>query len=96
MEDKELKNVYIFETHEIWQEYGEVHISNDTHHIVWNADSLFNDIPWLLRMALDARKHDKEFVFESIGGQIKNYFEKQHILDKHYEKIKNNSSTKNS
>lgn len=85
MGDKELKYVYISETHEIWQEYGEVHISNDTHHIVWNADSLFHDLDGLMYFATNARKSDEERVIGAIKKQIEKY-----------EKRENNSGSKNS
>ena len=93
MENKELTEVYINETHTLWQEYGEVHILNDTHLIVWNADSLFKDIPNLLRIALEAKKDDKEKIFIDIGSELKDYFEKEYILNKHYEEAKNNATT---
>lgn len=94
--EKKVKDIYIHETNTLWQEYGEVHILNDTHHIVWNADSLFKDISHLLGLTLKARKHDKEIVFNQIGGHISSYYEKKYILKEHYEEIKNNSSAKDS
>ena len=85
MENKELKQVYIHETHTFWQEYGEVHIENDTHHIVWNADTLFHDLDKLMHFAIKARQSDEERFIEAMKNQIKKY-----------EEAKNNATTENS
>jgi len=85
MENKELTEVYIHETHTLWQEYGEVHILNDTHHIVWNGDSLFHDLDGLMHFAIKARQSDEERFIEAMKNKIKEY-----------EKAKNNTTTENS
>lgn len=83
MESK-VTDIYIHETHTLWQEYGEVHILNDTHHIVWNADSLFHDLDGLMHFAIKARQSDEERFIEAMKNQIEKY-----------EEAKNNATTKN-
>jgi hypothetical protein len=85
MENKELKQVYIHETHTLWQEYGEVHLMNNTHHIVWNADSLFHDLDGLIMICFLARKVNEERLVNTMKMQIKKY-----------EEAKNNTTTENS
>ena len=51
-----MESIYIHETHTIYSENGEVHLLTDDKHIVFNADTLFNDIPALADMALKERK----------------------------------------
>ena len=84
MENKELTEVYIHETHTLWQEYGEVHILNDTHHIVWNGDCLFHDLNGLMHFAIKARQSDEERFIEAMKNKIKEY-----------EEAKNNATTEN-
>ena len=54
-----MESIYIHETHTIYSENGEVHLLTDDKHIVFNADTLFNDIPALADMALKERKSKK-------------------------------------
>jgi len=112
MENKELKQVYIHETHTLWQEYGEVHLMNNTHHIVWNADSLFHDLDGLMHFAIKARKLNEERLVNSMKMQIKKlrktnpvvwdeessekFIEEYKELRKKYEEAKNNATTENS
>ena len=51
-----MNSIYIHETHTIYSENGEVHLLTENKHIVFNADTLFNDIPSLADMALKERK----------------------------------------
>ena len=76
MASKKIEDIYINETHTLWQEYGEVHILNDTHHIIWNADSLFHDIEGLMHFAIKGRQSDEERFIESMKKTIKNYEER--------------------
>lgn len=109
---KKIKNIYIPETHTLWQENGEVHILNDTHHIVWNGNSLFNDLNGLMHFAIRARESDEKRVIETQINQMKRITEGLWIkwdwekseefikdvkeLRKKYEENKNNTTTENS
>jgi len=93
---KEKKVIKIYDTELMWQQDGLAYLETHKHVIVWNADCLFKDIPNLLRIALEAKKDDKEKILTNIGGQLKNYFEKQYILNKHYEESENNSGPEDS
>ncbi len=63
-----MESIYIHETHTIYSENGEVHLLTDDKHIVFNADTLFNDIPALADMALKERKEQEKIII----NQIKN------------------------
>jgi len=63
-----MDSIYIHETHTIYSENGEVHLLTENKHIVFNADTLFNDIPALADMALKERKKQEEIII----NQIKN------------------------
>ena len=111
MESK-VTGIYIHETHTIWYEYGEVHIMNNTHHIVWDADSLFNDLDGLMHFAIKARKLKEERLINSMKMQIKTlrktntvvwddesaekFIEEYRELRKKYEETKSNTTTENS
>ena len=83
--ENEVTDIYIHETHTLWEENGEVHILNDTHHIVWNADSLFHDLDGLMHFAIKARQSGEERFIEAMKNQIEKYA-----------KDKSNTTTKNS
>ena len=109
--ENEVTDIYIHETHTIWYEYGEVHIMNDKHHIVWDADSLFNDLDGLMHFAIKARQLKEESLINSMKMQIKTlrktspvvwddesaekFIEEYKELRKRYAKDKNNTTTKN-
>ena len=61
-----MNSIYIHETHTIYSENGEVHLLTENKHIVFNADTLFNDIPSLADMALKERKKQEKFIINQI------------------------------
>mgnify|MGYP001479093999 CR=1 FL=1 len=63
-----MKTIYVHESHTIYSENGEVHMITENNHIVFNADTLFNDIPALANMALKERKNQEQIII----NQIKN------------------------
>lgn len=72
MKDKEIKNVYVHETFNIWSQDGEVHIhtSND-HHIVFNAQNLYNDLDLIISLVVKEKKRMDEMCKKSIKESIK-------------------------
>tara|TARA_B100000513_G_scaffold86626_1_gene36057 strand:+ start:445 stop:642 length:198 start_codon:yes stop_codon:yes gene_type:complete len=61
-----MDSIYIHETDTIYSENGEVHLLTENKHIVFNADTLFNDIPALADMALKERKKQEKFIINQI------------------------------
>ena len=58
----ELKDIYIHETHTIWQKNGELHLLNDTQHIVINCDTFFNDLPHIVRLVIEGREEQNKMI----------------------------------
>ena len=56
------KTIYVHETHTLWSSDGEVYLACENGTIVFNADSLFNDIPHLV--ALKERKKQETEILE--------------------------------
>lgn len=58
------KTIYVHEAHTLWSENGEVYLACDNGTIVFNADTLFNDIPHLAALALKERKKQETEILE--------------------------------
>ena len=58
------KTIYVHETHTLWSGDGEVYLACENGTIVFNADSLFNDIPHLAALALKERKKQETEILE--------------------------------
>ena len=58
------KTIYVHETHTLWSDNGEVYLACDNGTVVFNADTLFNDIPHLAALALKERKKQETMVLE--------------------------------
>lgn len=63
---KDLKNIYIHETHTLSCENGELYIEGDFGSIVWNTETLFTDLPHIIRMVLKARAETDKRIKEDI------------------------------
>jgi len=56
-----MKNTYIHETHTMFSENGEVHLMNDSNHIVFNARNLLQDLDSILHLAIkEVNKENKD------------------------------------
>jgi len=67
----ELKDIYIHETHTIWQEYGELHLLNDTQHIVINCDTFFCDLPGIINLVIQGREEQNKLIIDSLKDTLK-------------------------
>jgi len=56
--------IHVNETLAIWSGDGEVYLACENGTIVFNADSLFNDIPHLAALALKERKKQETEILE--------------------------------
>tara|TARA_R110002020_G_scaffold12157_3_gene44883 strand:+ start:392 stop:589 length:198 start_codon:yes stop_codon:yes gene_type:complete len=61
-----MKTIYIHETNTIYADNGEVYLESDNGTIVFNADTLFNDLPALAEMALNERKKQEKYIINQI------------------------------
>ena len=59
------KSIYIHETITIWSDNGEIYLETDNGTVlVFNAETLFNDIPTIMTLALKERKKQEEMILE--------------------------------
>ena len=67
----ELKDIYIHETHTTWQENGELHLLNDTQHIVINCDTFFCDLPGIINLVIQGREEQNKLIIDSLKDTLK-------------------------
>ena len=60
------KQMYIPETHCLSQSNGELYIDGDFGQLVWNCETLFTDLPHIIRMVYEARTETDKRVKEQI------------------------------
>lgn len=60
------KRIYIHETHCLSQSNGELYISGENFEIVWNCETLFTDLPHIIKMVLDARAETDKRIKEDL------------------------------
>jgi hypothetical protein len=65
------KSIYIHETITIWSDNGEIYLETDNGTVlVFNAETLFNDIPTIMTLALKERKKQEEMILELIADNL--------------------------
>jgi hypothetical protein len=69
---KKRKQLYVGETHTLSQSNGELYISGENFDIVWNTETLFTDLPFIIRLVLQAREETNNMVKEQLEDQLKN------------------------
>ena len=68
---KTKQTIYIHETVTLWSDNGEVYLETCNGDIlVFNAESLFNDIPTIMTLALKERKKQEKMVLELIADNL--------------------------
>ena len=66
-----MKTIYIHETITIWSDNGEIYLQTDNDTVlVFNAETLFNDIPTIMTLALKERKKQEEMILELIADNL--------------------------
>lgn len=63
---KKIKNIYIPETHSLSQSDGELYIEGENFNIVWNCETLYTDLPYIVKMVLEAREETNERIKEQL------------------------------
>ncbi len=69
MEEK--KQMYVHETHTLWQDNGELHIECEQGTIVWNLETLYNDLPHLLSYCIEEHKKKEKRIKKEMEEIIK-------------------------
>ena len=68
---RQMKTIYIHETITIWSDNGEIYLETDNGTVlVFNAETLFNDIPTIMTLALKERKKQEEMILELIADNL--------------------------
>jgi hypothetical protein len=60
------KTIYVHESHTLWSDNGEVYLACDNGTVVFNADTLFNDIANLAELALKERKKQEKYILKEL------------------------------
>jgi hypothetical protein len=63
---KKQKQMYVHETHSLSQSNGELYISGEFGEIVWNAETLFMDLPHIVNLVYKSREATDKRVREQI------------------------------
>mgnify|MGYP003628114511 CR=1 FL=1 len=71
MKNKELIYTYLHESHTLYTENGELHIINDTQHIVINIDTFIHDLPSIVYMCKNEYKKTNKELFKRIKNALK-------------------------
>ena len=71
MNNKKLIHTYLHESHTLYTENGELHIINDTQHIVINIDTFIHDIPSIVYMCKNEYKKRNKELFKRIKNALK-------------------------
>ena len=71
MENKELIHTYLHESHTLYTDNGELHIVNDTQHIVINIDTFIKDLPSIVYMCKNEYKKSNKELFKRIKNALK-------------------------
>ena len=63
---EKIKEIYIPETHSLSQSDGELYIEGENFSIVWNCETLYTDLPIIVRMVLEAREETNNRIKEQL------------------------------
>ena len=63
---KKQKQMYVHETESLSESNGELHISGEFGEIVWNAETLFMDLPHIVNLVYKSREATDKRVREQI------------------------------
>ena len=64
------KSIYIHEAHTFWVDNGELHIECDQGSVVWNLESLYNDLPHLLSYCIEEHKENDKRIKKQMSEII--------------------------
>lgn len=65
-----IKNIYIHETHSLSCSNGELYISGENFDIVWNTETLFTDLPYIIKMVLASREETDKRIKDQLKEQL--------------------------
>ena len=65
------KHIYVHESTTLWVSHGELHMDCDQGTVVFNMQSLFNDLPTIIGLCIEEYNNNKKTVI----NQIKKHYE---------------------
>lgn len=69
---KNKKHIYVHETNTFWEDSGELHIDCEQGTIVWNLETLYNDLPHMLSYCIEEHKKKEQRIKKEMTQLIKN------------------------
>lgn len=63
---KKLKQMYVHETESLSESNGELYITGEFGEIVWNAETLFMDLPYIVKLVYKSREATDKRIREQI------------------------------
>tara|TARA_R110000782_G_scaffold59905_1_gene124105 strand:+ start:126 stop:335 length:210 start_codon:yes stop_codon:yes gene_type:complete len=63
---KNKKNIYVHEIQTIWADSGELHLECEQGSIVFNMQTLFNDLPAILSLCIEEQEKNKKEILKEI------------------------------
>jgi len=66
------KHIYVHETNTFWEDSGELHIECEQGTIVWNLETLYNDLPHMLSYCIEEHKKKEQRIKKEMTRLIKN------------------------
>ena len=66
------KNTYIYETHHLYCQDGEMHIGfGDDKWLVYNTDQLYKDLPFIINQVIKENKKMQDMYLDLIKDELK-------------------------
>jgi len=65
------KHIYVHDTDTIWVDYGELHLQCEQGKIVFNMETLFNDLPTIIGLCIEEQEKSKQEILEQISKLTK-------------------------
>ena len=67
----ESQNVYVHETQTLFVDSGELHLITENHSIVFNCDTLFIDLPSIIRLTIQGRNEQRKLTIDQLKETLK-------------------------
>tara|TARA_R110000787_G_scaffold21536_5_gene63656 strand:- start:6425 stop:6637 length:213 start_codon:yes stop_codon:yes gene_type:complete len=68
---KNKKHIYVHDTETIWVDCGELHLQCEQGNIVFNMQTLFNDLPTIISLCISEQEKNKQEILEQISKLTK-------------------------
>tara|TARA_Y100000593_G_scaffold9845_1_gene17865 strand:- start:112 stop:345 length:234 start_codon:yes stop_codon:yes gene_type:complete len=66
LDPKEKKHIYMHEIHTLYEDSGELHLCSDNGTVVFNMQTLFNDLPHIIEYCVEDQKKNKKRILQEI------------------------------